>query len=66
MWIYSGDLLLRSTHQQDNLLQTPFRKDLMTSVHIRLLRCLEQYQTAERAREFQTEYIRVLVKLNLS
>ncbi len=33
----------------------------MTSVHIRLLGCLEQYQTAQRAHEFQTEYFCALV-----
>ena len=65
VWIYSGDLLLRSTHQQDNLLQATFRKDLMTSVHIRLLRCLEQYQTAQRAREFRALYLTVLMDIVL-
>ena len=33
----------------------------MTSVHMRLLGCLEQYQTAGRAHEFQTAYIRALM-----
>lgn len=33
----------------------------MTSVHIRLLGCLEQYQTAQRAHEFRQRYFDVLV-----
>ena len=37
----------------------------MTSVHIRLLRCLEQYQTAERAREFRALYLTVLMDIVL-
>lgn len=36
----------------------------MTSVHMRLLRCLEQYQTAKRAHEFRTEYFYVLYAMN--
>ena len=34
----------------------------MTSVHIRLLRCLEQYQTAQRAREFRYQYLDMLMR----
>ena len=52
------------THWRYILLQTPFRKDLMTSVHMRLFRCLEQYQTAKRAHEFRTEYFYVLYAMN--
>ncbi len=32
----------------------------MTSVHMRLLSCLEQYQTAEQAHEFMMEYFATL------
>ena len=32
----------------------------MTSVHMRLLGCLEQYQTAEQTHEFMVEYFAVL------
>ena len=32
----------------------------MTSVHMRLLGCLEQYQTAKQAHEFMVEYFGVL------
>ena len=34
----------------------------MTSVHIRLLSCLEQYQTAQQAHEFMVEYFSALVR----
>ena len=34
----------------------------MTSVHIRLLGCLEQYQTAEQAHEFRLMYFENLKK----
>ena len=33
----------------------------MTSVHMRLLGCLEQYQTAEHARSFRRCYIDTLL-----
>ena len=66
VWIYSRDLLCCSPHRKDELLQTPFRKDLMTSVHIRLLRCLERYQTAQRAHEFRHIYIDMLLKTYVS
>ena len=32
----------------------------MTSVHMRLLCCLEQYQTAEQAHEFMVKYFAAL------
>ena len=66
MWIYSGDLLLRSTHQQDNLLQAPFRKDLMTSVHIRLLRCMREYHTAGESVIFEQRYLEALIWADMS
>ena len=34
----------------------------MTSVHIRLISCLEQYQTAQQAHEFMVEYFSALVR----
>lgn len=33
----------------------------MTSVHMRLLGCLEQYQTAQRAHEFRQHYLDALI-----
>ena len=33
----------------------------MTSVHVRLLGCLEQYQTAEQAHIFREQYLEALL-----
>ena len=35
----------------------------MTSVHMRLLGCLEQYQTAQQAYEFGLMYFEILRKM---